>query len=340
MKSTIRSGGIAALGLVFAVGGALAQTVELKVSHIFPSSHFIQTMVLKPWTDEITAKTGGKVKFQIFAAGSALGDINKQFDQTRAGAVDIALALPGVPRARHPRTVLMELPFLVRKASTATRVLMEMYDKYLAVDFPGVKMVTLTSTNAGSIHSRTKSIKDIADLKGMRVRSPTPPITAMLEFIGATPVGLPPTQIYENAEKGTIDAVVMPWGPVGAFKLNEVLNFHLEADSYVVTQYTIMNQKSYDSLPADAKKVFDEVSAQHFTPERWGKVWTDTDNEAVEAAKKRGQEIVPVAAETRNKWRKQLEPVIDKYLAEEEKRGVKDVRAILAEMQRLVAKYE
>lgn len=340
MTKFIRGGAIAALGLAIGAGASSAQTVELKISHIFPSSHFNQTMVLKPWADEITAKTGGKVKFQIFAAGSALGDINKQFDQTRAGAVDIALALPGVPRARHPRTVLIELPFVVRKASTATRVLNEMYGKYLAADFPGVKMVTLTSTNAGSIHSRTKPIKDIADLKGMRVRSPTPPITAMLEFIGATPVGLPPTQIYENAEKGTIDAVVMPWGPVGAFKLQEVLSHHLDADSYIVTQYVIMNQKSYDSLPADARKVFDEVSAAHFTAERWGKVWTDTDATAIDAAKKRGHQIVPVAAETRNKWRQQLAPVIEKYLADEEKRGLKDARAIFAEMQRLIAKYE
>jgi TRAP-type C4-dicarboxylate transport system substrate-binding protein len=233
----------------------------------------------------------------------------------------------------------MELPFVVRKGSTATTVLNAMYAKYLAPDFPGVKMVTLTATNAGSIHSRTKPIKDIADLKGMRVRSPTPPITAMLEFIGATPVGLPPTQIYENAEKGTIDAVVMPWGPVGAFKLQEVLSHHLDADSYVVTQYIIMNQRRYDSLPADVRKVFDEVSAAHFTAERWGKVWTVTDEAAVEAAKKRGHKIEPVAVETRNKWRKQLEPVIEKYLAEQEK-SVKNVREIFAEMVRQIGQIE
>jgi TRAP-type C4-dicarboxylate transport system substrate-binding protein len=236
--------------------------------------------------------------------------------------------------------VLIELPFVVRKATTATKVLNEMYGKYLAADFPGVKMITLTSTNAGSIHSRTKPIKDIADLKGLRVRSPTPPITAMLEFIGATPVGLPPTQIYENAEKGTIDAVVMPWGPVGAFKLSEVLTQHLDADSYVVSQYIIMNQRKFDSLPADAQKVFNDVSAAHFTAEKWGKVWTDTDDEAVADAKKRGHQIVSVATETRNKWRQQLAPVIEKYLAEQEAGGLKDARAIFAEMQRLIATHE
>jgi TRAP-type C4-dicarboxylate transport system substrate-binding protein len=340
MRKMIGRGAVAALGLAALAGAVQAQTIDMKISHIFPSSHFNQTRVLQPWADEITAKTGGKVKFTIYAAGSALGDISKQFDQVRAGAVDVALALPGVPRDRHPRTVLIELPFVVRSAETATKVLGEMYDKFLAADFPGVHMLSLTSTNAGSIHSRTKPIKDLSDLKGMRVRSPTPPITAMLEFLGATPVGLPPTQIYENAEKGTVDAVVMPWGPVGAFKLEEVLAQHLDADAYVVSQYTVMNQRRYESLPADVKKVIDDVSAAHFTAQRWAKVWTDTDNEAKETARKRGQQIGAVAPATRAQWRKDLSPVIDKYLADQEKAGQKDVRAVFSEMQRLIAKYE
>ncbi|MGE4011489.1 MAG: TRAP transporter substrate-binding protein [Alphaproteobacteria bacterium] len=341
MLRTTAKGALAVLAVsIAAAGAARAETIELKISHIFPSSHFNQVRVLQPWADEITKKTNGKVKFAIYAAGSALGDIGKQFDQVRAGATDIALALPGVPRDRHPRTVLIELPFVVRSSLTSTKVLHEMYDKFLAADFPGVRMLSLTSTNAGSIHSRVKPIKDIADLKGMRVRSPTPPITAMLEFIGATPVGLPPTQIYENAEKGTIDAVVMPWGPIGAFKLHEVLNHHMEADTYVVSQYTVMNQRKYDSLPADVKKVFDEVTAAHFSAERWSKVWNETDEDARQTALKRGHTIAPVAKETREQWAKQLAPVIEKYLADQEKAGQKEVRAVFAEMRRLIGKYE
>ncbi len=332
-------GTLAGLGLA-AAAPATAQTIELKISQIFPSSHFNQTRVLQPWVDELTAKTGGRLKFQIFAAGSALSDLSKQFDQTRAGAVDIALALPGVPRDRHPRTVLIELPFMVRSAETATKVLHEMYDSHLAPDFPGVKMLSLTSTNAGSIHTRNKPIKDISDLKGLRVRSPTPPITAMLSFIGATPVGLPPTQIYENAEKGTIDAVVMPWGPVGAFKLEEVLSHHIEADTYVVSQYTIMNQRKYDSMPPDIRAIFDAVTREHFSPARWAKIWTDTDEEARQAALKRGHAITPVDPALRSQWRQQLAGVIDKYLDDQEKAGLKDVRAVFAEMQRRIAQYE
>lgn len=334
-----RNAVLAAIGLALVAVPAQAQTVEMKISHLFPSSHFTQTRMLQPWADEVERKSGGRLKFTIFAAGSAFGDVSKQFDQVRAGAVDISVGLPGVPRGRHPRTILVELPFMVKSADAATRALMDIYPRYLAEDYPGVKMLSLTTTNSGSIHSRTKPVKDLSDLKGMRVRSPTPPLSAMLEFLGATPVGLPPGQIYENLEKGTVDAVVMPWGPIGAFKLQEVTSYHLDVNAYTVSQYTVMNQRKYDSLPADLKKIVDEMSGQWFT-DRWGKLWADTDEEAKKAALKRGNTVIPVSDDVRNKWRKDFEPLVESYLADQEKQGVKNIREVYGAMVKQIAKYE
>jgi TRAP-type C4-dicarboxylate transport system substrate-binding protein len=161
----------------------------------------------------------------------------------------------------------------------------------------------------------------------------------MLEFLGATPVGLPPGQIYENLEKGTVDAVVMPWGPIGAFKLQEVTTSHLDVHAYTVSQYTVMNQRKYDALPTDLKKVIDEMSGQWFT-DRWGKLWADTDEEAKQMALKRGNTVIPVSDDVRNKWRKEFQPLIESYLAEQEKAGVKNIREVFAAMTNQIAKYE
>jgi TRAP-type C4-dicarboxylate transport system substrate-binding protein len=330
---------MAALGLSLLTLPAAAQTIEMKMSHLFPSSHFTQTRMLQPWIDEVERRSNGRIKVTIFAAGSAFGDVTKQFDQVRAGVVDIATGLPGVPRGRHPRTILIELPFMVKSADAATRALMDIYPQHLAEDYPGVKVLSLTTTNSGSIHSRGKPVKELADLKGMRVRSPTPPLSAMIEFLGGTPVGLPPGQIYENLEKGTVDAVVMPWGPIGAFKLHEVTTSHLDVNAYTVSQYTVMNQRRYDSLPADLKKVIDDMSGKWFT-DRWGKLWSDTDEEAKQIAIKRGNAVFPVSDELRNKWRKDFQPLIESYLAEQEKAGVKNIRGIFDALTKAIAKYE
>jgi TRAP-type C4-dicarboxylate transport system substrate-binding protein len=315
---------------------SLAAEFDLKLSHMFPSTHFIQTLVFEPWAKSIEEKSNGRVKIQIFAAGSALGDATRQFDQVRGGVVDIAIGIPAIPRGRHPRTTLIELPFTIKTAEAGTKALMEIYDKHLKADYPGTVMLNLTVTEPSAIHTKTP-VADLDQVKGMRLRAPTPSVTAMLNALGATPVGLPPTQIYENVERGVVEGNVMPWGPVGAFKLHEVLKHHLNARIDAVAMYTLMNERRYNSLPPDIKKLFDD-SIPYFA-ENWGKWWKDTDQIAIDAAKKAGNTVRDLPDESRDAWRDKLKEVVDNYIAEQEK-TVPGSRETYDAMVAALKKYE
>ena len=317
--------------------GALAADFELKISHMFPSTHFIQTLALEPWTKAIEERSGGRVKFTIFAAGSALGDASRQFDQVRSGVVDIAIGIPAIPRGRHPRTTLIELPFTVANATAGTKALMEIHEKYLKEDFPGTVVLSLTTTEPSAIHTKTP-VTDLNQLKGMRVRAPTPSVTAMLEAMGATPVGMPPTQIYENLERGVIEGNVMPWGPVGAFKLHEVLKNHINARVDVVAMYTLMNENRYRALPPDIRKIFDEMSGEYFTT-RWSRWWGETDQIAIDAAKKAGNTIVNMPDAQREEWRQKMKPVVDRFV-EEQGKAISNSRQIYDAMVAALKKHE
>jgi TRAP-type C4-dicarboxylate transport system substrate-binding protein len=326
-------------GVIFAVlagTSALAAEFELKLSHMFPPTHFIQQLALEPWAKSIEERSGGRVKITIFAAGSALGDATKQFDQVRTGVVDIAVGIPAIPRGRHPRTTLMELPFTIKTAEAGTRALMDIYEKYLKDDFPGTVILNLTITEPSAVHTK-QPITDLDQLKGVRVRAPTPSVTAMLEAIGATPVGMPPTQIYESAERGVIDGNVMPWGPVGAFRLYEVFKNHINARIDAVAMYTLMNERRYASLPPDIRKLFDD--ARPFFTANWGKWWKETDDKAVATARAAGNKIVDMPDATRNAWREKMKPVVDSYIAEQSK-TVPNSREIYDAMVAALKKYE
>ncbi len=322
-----------ALGVTWTAASADAAEFELKISTMFPSTHFILKQSMEPWAKEIETKTGGRVHFTFFPAGSALGDATKQFDQARAGVVDVSVGIPSIPRGHHPRTVLAELPFAVPNATVGTCALMKVKDE-LKPDYPDTHILYLTVTEPSAAHT-TKKIETLDDLKGMRVRTPTPAITAMLNYIGATPVGMPPTQIYESVERGVIDGNIMPWGPVGAFKLYEVLHYHLDARINPVAMYIVMNQRRYDSFPPDIRKVIDDTSAAVF--KNWGKLWHDTDQQAIEAAKARGNEIVPMSDAKRDDWQKRLQPVIDNYLEKSSGLPPADAKKIYADIRGAVA---
>jgi TRAP-type transport system periplasmic protein len=315
---------------------AFAAEFDLKLSHMFPPTHFIQTLALEPWAKSIEERSNGRVKIQIFAAGSALGDASRQFDQVRGGVVDIAIGIPAIPRGRHPRTTLMELPFTIKTAEAGTKALMEIYDQHLKADFPGTVMLSMTITEPSAIHTKTP-VADLDQVKGMRLRAPTPSVTAMLNALGATPVGLPPTQIYENVERGVVEGNVMPWGPVGAFKLHEVLKHHLNARIDAVAMYTLMNENRYNSLPPDIRKLFDE--SKTFFAANWGKWWRETDAVAIEAAKKAGNTVRDLPDASRDAWRERLGDVVNSYIAEQEK-TVPGSRATYDAMVATLKKYE
>ncbi len=338
IKHIIRAG-LLMTAAVASVAAFAASPIELKMSHFLPSTHPIQRDFLEPWARELEARTNGQVKVQIFPAGSSFGHVAKQMDQARAGVVDIAHGLTGIPRGRLSRTSIIDLPFLVQTADAASKTLWKLYPDYLTDEYKGVKVLALHAHNAGLIHTRSKKVTSMEDLTGLRLRAPSFAISMMLEELGASPVGMPPTQVYENLEKGVIDGTVFPWEAVNGFKLYEPLNYHLDAKAYTTSFFFVMNERKYKALPADVRKVIDEMSGEVLV-NKFGDWWNQWDQPGLDAAIRKGNEITPLTAEQRDKWRERLAPVIEKYLSILEEQGVQDAREIYQKAQAYVAELE
>lgn len=337
-RSTLLIGGAFAAALF--AGQAAAQEVTLKFSHYLTDRHGIQVDFIEPWAKEIAAKTNNKVKVEIYPVTSAFGNAARQADQVKAGVIDIALGLRGIPRGRFEKSSVFELPFVVSNAGAGTRALWELYkDGTLASDYEGYKVLALFVHHGGLVHTTSKPVKTLEDLKGLRLRTPSDAVSAMLEFLGASPVGLPPAQIYENLQKNVIDGVVTTWDLVGAAKLNELVKFHTDARLYTAAFYVVMNQAKYDSLPADIKKAIDETTGDAWIA-KFGDWWDKWDARGLADAKAHKNEIIIINEETRAKWRTQLKPMIEKYIADMEAKGIKDARQIYERAAALAAKYE
>lgn len=327
-----------ALGVAFAATApwALAQDkIELKVSHYVPATHLLHTELLEPWARAIEERSKGKVVVRIFSGASPLGNMANQLDQVKAGVVDIAMGLAALPRGRFPRTQIAELPFLFDTADSASRTLWALYPKYLKEDqgYQGLKPLLLHAHNGGLIHSREKKIAVMDDLKGMRVRSPSAVINNMLGTLGASPVGLPAPQVYENLQRGVIDAATFPWDPVNSFKLAEVTKFHLEARGFTSPFWFLMNEKKYASLPADVRKAIDDASGQTLL-DKVGKVWDAADKLGKDSAMARGNTITALSPQERDRWVEALAGMINREIVALEGQGVKNAREIYLEMQR------
>lgn len=329
-------------GAVLAGTGALAAPailraqapIELKVSHYLPPVHRLHTDVLEPWGKELEQRTGGRVKVLLHPGNTAFGNINNQLDQVLAGVMDVALGLHGIPRGRFPRTGIVDMPFLTTSAEQASRILWTLYPELLKDEYRGVKVLSLFAHNPGLVHTRAKKVERMEDLEGLRIRAPSPVVSNMLTFLGATPVGLPPGQIYESLMAGTLDGYVLPWDPVHSFKLAEVTKFHLDIAAYTVSFYIVMNERRYQGLPEEVRSAVDALSGAALLP-RIVAAWNRADADGKAAAEARGNTITVASAEERARWRAALEPLIQEELARLEREGIANARAIYARMQEL-----
>ena len=322
--------------LVLALAAPAAAQTELKFSTFVPPTHGFVTDVLQPLGQEIEKKSGGKVTVRVFAGNSPFGKVENQADQVKQGVVDLAFGLNGIPRGRYLRTSIMEMPFVAESADLASRTLWAMAKGSLAEDWKDFKLAALHCHNPGLFHTRDKPLTTIYDVKGLRMRAPNPPTQDLLAFLGATPVGMPPGQVYENLEKGVIDGAVFPWDAIKGFRLESLLKVHLDARVYSSCFHLVMNPQRFASYPPEVQKAIDSSIGQPLV-DRFGAWWNGWDKAGFEAAMKAGGSLQEVSNATREKWRVELKPVVDQQLSKLEKEGVPNARAIYDEMLRTEA---
>lgn len=340
VKRGVMAAAAFAMGMTAFSTAAFAQTITLKMSNYLPPKHGFTADFMVPFAQELEERTNGQVKVEIYDATSAFGKLERQADQVRAGVIDIALGLNGIPRDRFPASSIIEMPFLVEDAGSGSMALWDLYKEgALGNEYDNFKVLGLFVHNGGLIHTADRPVNTLDDLKGLRLRTPSPAVSAMLDQLGASPVGMPPAEIYENLHKGSLDGVVTTWDLVGAINVNEILKYHTDARAYVAGFHIVMNKKKYESLPDDVRAVLDDMSGDTLVA-KFGDWWDAWDKRGYDDAVARGHEIIEVDNATRAEWSETLQPMIDGFLDRLERNGVENPKEVYARAQELVAKYD
>jgi TRAP-type C4-dicarboxylate transport system substrate-binding protein len=301
------------MGLLWSAAAA-AQTT-LSFSHFLGPQSFFQLDVCEPWAKELEARTGGKVKVQIHDGTSPLGKVTEQAGNVLDGKVDLALGLRGAEGDRFPGSSIIELPFVSPSAAVGSRALWALHqDGTLAAEYKDFRLLALFVHNPGLIHTAAKRVVTLADLKGLRLRSPNKTVSAALEHVGAVPVVLQVNDVMPAVKDGKIEGIVTNWGnPLPDF--NGHMKFHTDTQFYTSAFFIVMNRAKYDALPADVRGAVDAITGAAWV-EKFGPYWDKWDKPVRDGANAPGHEVVVPDAATLAAWREGLKPVTDKYLAD------------------------
>ena len=193
----------------------------------------------------------------------------------------------------------------------------------------------------GLIHAN-KPVRTLDDMKGLKLRAPTRLAGEALRALGASPVGMPIPQVPESLAQRVIDGTVVPWEVVPSIKVQELVKNHTEIPGsptlYTATFVLAMNKAKYEGLPDDLKKIIDANSGQAAATAA-GKVWDEQADVVSAMVKARGNTIMVLAEDEKERWRKATDPVIESWLKTVKDRGL-DGQKLLDAARAAIKKHE
>jgi TRAP-type C4-dicarboxylate transport system substrate-binding protein len=299
-------------------------------------------LLLTPWMDKVTAESQGRLKFERYPSMQLGGTHAQLYDQVRDGVVDVTWTLPGYSGGRFPRSSVFELPFFMTDPESTSRAYYEFIRTAGAEEFKDVQVLALHVSGPGVLHSRSKAVERIADLKGMKVRTPSRQVSRLFASVGATPVGLTTVQLPDALSKGTVDAAVLPWQVVKAVKADELTKFHTEFPAAGGGLYTtpfamVMNRARYAALPPDLKAVIDNNSGLEVSA--WaGKQTASTDPQGRAAVVERGNRVLVMSDAEAAAFVKAAAPLTQEWIVEMKSAGL-DGQALYDSARRQMDRY-
>ncbi|MBL6458498.1 TRAP transporter substrate-binding protein [Belnapia sp. T6] len=320
---------------------ARAQEVTLRLHHFLPAISNVHRHFIQPWVQKVQAESQNRIRIQIFPAMQLGGAPPQLYDQARDGVADIVWTLPGNTPGRFPSIEVFELPFVAhRRAAVNVRAVQALYERRMRGEFADTHIITAWGHDAGVIHAR-REVKRMEDLQGLKLRFPTRQTGEALRALGAAPVGMPVPQIPEALSQGVIDGAVVPWEVVPSIRLHEMVKNHTEIAGsptlYIATFVLAMNKAKYDGLPADLRAVIDANSGEA-AARMAAKPWDEEGPKVEEMVRKRGNQILELSEEERNRWQRQTTPVVEAWLAGMKERNI-DGGALLEEARALVTQF-
>ncbi|HHY72344.1 MAG TPA: TRAP transporter substrate-binding protein [Bacillus bacterium] len=302
-------------------GGDNGKSHNLIISHFLPGNHPIQTQIFEGLGKTLNEKTDGRITYELYPA-NALGDAGSHYDMAVTGEANIALSVYGYTPGRFPLVSVLELPFLAESAEHGSKIIGTLYNEFPEIQklHDETHPLFLFTAEPAQLISTKHKIETPADLKGLRVRTPSPVGSTILEALGATAVSMPMGDVYEALQRGVVDAAMVPLETLQNYNFHEITKYVTIGNFSATPFYSVMNKATYNSFSDSDQQLLDGLVGLPMSAEAGGLFDVDG-KKGLELAKNGGAEIIELTGNQLKHWQDALEPVAQKWIDEMNGKG-------------------
>ncbi len=328
MKRTVFFAAAVALALALAfpaVPTVQAKTVKLTYSCFFPPTH-IQSKLAEAWCKEVEKRTDGRVKVDYFP-GQTLTKANQCYDGVVQGLSDIGFSVFAYTRGRFPVMAAVDLPLGYTSGKVATEVVNRVYEKFHPRELTDTQVMYLHAHGPGLIHTKSKPIRKIEDVRGLKFRAHGTS-ALVISALGGTPVPKPMPECYEMLQKGVVDGAVYPLEANKGWKLGEVAHYATGAFSaaYTTSFFVVMSKERWSEISPADQKTIEQINQEWAV--KHGEAWDSSDMAGIKFFLNQGGELIGLTEKEQARWKEAVAPIIDDYVKKADDQGL-DGKAIV-----------
>jgi len=253
---------MAAAAVALALPGA-AHAETYRYSHFFPEP-FPLNKAEQFFVNEVRERTNGEIDIEI-TYGSALGGQKEILDFVGAGIVEIA----SVPSSFYLSQIPAMEIFAMSLLWESPKQVAEMYRETITTvpeakagyDDMGVTPFLFRGLDPYVMLCNTP-VRTLEDLQGVKVRTFGSVLPRIFAELGAIPVDTTTSEIYEAAQRGTVDCVYFSRVAHLIFKIYEVTKYEIDFEFGAVGGYlSYINTDLLNSWTDEQQDIFWQAAA-------------------------------------------------------------------------------
>lgn len=313
----------------------VGEKIVLKYAHFTGGKDFPGRQ-LDFWAEEIEKQTNGQVEVRKFLGGTLLTAKN-MFDGILEGVADVGISFVTYEPGRFPLLSLNDLPGLgYANSAQGSQAFFDVVWAHQDLDeLKDFQIITAFCTEPAHIQTINK-YETLESLKGAQIRTAGGP--KVLEALGAVGVGMPQSEIAQALQTNVIQGIMTSREVLLDFKYAEKIKYVLNKPLGNVSAIVVMRKDKFEALPDNVKKVILDLAPQ--AAKVAGTALDQSVKESLEwAISTEGVSEVDLSPEEDKKFDDAIAPVIEKWLADVEAKGL-PAREFYKKLQDAGLKYK
>jgi TRAP-type C4-dicarboxylate transport system substrate-binding protein len=232
-----------------------AQAEELSFALFVGPTHTVFPSVVIPFQEAVARESGGTLTVRAYPGGELGAGAAEQYVRVVQGVADIAWGLAGNNSSQFPLSMIVELPGIVEAAGSGWEAMARAHDQYLAPEFIATRALALWTSEPSVLIMRDREVRHPDDLRGLRSRVSGSVPGQVIEALGATPVQMPASEMYNALQTGLVDGILTGGSAITDFRLSEVARSYTSGASFGnILFWVVMNEARFQGLSPEHRQ--------------------------------------------------------------------------------------